>query len=68
MSNSKFTLLEDRKVLKIGGDDAREFLQGLVSNDMKDVTPEKAIYAALLTPQGKYLHDFFILQMGNNFV
>jgi folate-binding protein YgfZ len=57
-------LLADRGVLEIAGDDSRSFLQGLVSNDVSRVTPDRAIYAALLTAQGKYLHDFFIVEIG----
>lgn len=50
----------DRGVLRIAGDDARVFLQGLISNDVQQVRPDRAIWAAFLTPQGRYLHDFFI--------
>ncbi len=55
-------ILEDRGLVAIEGDDARAFLQGLISNDVQRVTPERAIWAALLTPQGKYLHDFFVVE------
>lgn len=41
------------------------FLQGLVSNDVADVAPGRAVWAALLTPQGKWLADFFILMDGD---
>lgn len=58
-----YTVLEDRGLLSVTGPDARAFLQGLVSNDMDKVTPGRAIYAALLTPQGKFLHDFFIAEL-----
>lgn len=51
----------DRSVLKITGGDARTFLQGLITNDVNKLD-QGMIYAALLTPQGKYLFDFFILQ------
>ena len=51
----------NRSVLAISGDDARTFLQGLISNDIDKVRPDQAIYAALLTPQGKCLFDFFIV-------
>jgi tRNA-modifying protein YgfZ len=67
MKTLKFVRLEDRAVLKISGKEARDFLQGLVSNDLERVSESRAIYAALLTPQGKYLHDFFIAQLGGNF-
>ena len=55
---------QDRGLIRIEGADARPFLQGIVSNDVNKVSPARAVYAALLTPQGKYLHDFFIAEMG----
>jgi folate-binding protein YgfZ len=64
MSGGKFVVLEDRGVLAIGGPDRAAFLQGLVSNDVTQVGGERAIYAALLTPQGKYLHDFMLAEIG----
>lgn len=57
--------LEERGVLRIVGADARPFLQGLISNDVTKVTPAHTIYAALLTAQGRFLHDFFIAQQGD---
>ncbi|HEY7609883.1 MAG TPA: folate-binding protein [Alphaproteobacteria bacterium] len=54
---------EERGLIRIEGADARAFLQGIVSNDVNRVSPARAIYAALLTPQGKYLHDFFIAEV-----
>lgn len=49
-----------RGVLKVGGADRTTFLQGLLSNDVTRVTPERALWAAFLTPQGKFLHDLFL--------
>jgi folate-binding protein YgfZ len=57
----RFVVLADRGLIGVDGADAREFLQGLVSNDVRRVAPDRAIHAAFLTPQGKYLHDFFIV-------
>jgi folate-binding protein YgfZ len=57
-----FALLPSRGLLALSGADARGFLQGLVSNDVAKVGAERAIYAALLSPQGKFLHDFFIAE------
>ncbi len=54
--------LVERGVIAISGNDARDFLQGLITNDIERVTPTCAIYAALLTPQGKFLNDFFIVE------
>jgi folate-binding protein YgfZ len=64
MSKPEYTLLEDRAVIAVTGEDAAEFLQGLVSNDILHVGPDRALYAALLTPQGKFLFDFFIAEIG----
>ncbi|HTI87958.1 MAG TPA: folate-binding protein [Alphaproteobacteria bacterium] len=58
-----FVPLADRGVIRVGGPDARPFLQGLVSNDVNRAVAGRVIYAALLTPQGKYLHDFFIVAL-----
>jgi folate-binding protein YgfZ len=56
-----FVLAPDRGVIAITGEDRVAFLQGLVSNDVAKVAADHAVYAALLTAQGRYLHDFFIL-------
>ena len=58
----RFALLEDRGVLAVSGRIAGCFLQGLVSNDVDKVGPAQARYAALLTAQGKYLHDFMMIE------
>lgn len=59
--------LGSRALLAVQGADAPDFLQGLISNDIRKVTPQRAIYAALLSPQGKYLFDFLILPWGDGF-
>ena len=55
-----WTRLTDRAVLLVGGADARDFLQGLITVDMATVDEKDAAYAALLTPQGKVQFDFLI--------
>jgi folate-binding protein YgfZ len=57
--------LPERGVVAIGGEDRVAFLQGLVSNDVALAAPGRAVWAALLTPQGKWLADFFILADGD---
>ena len=47
---------------------ATEFFQGLITNDMDLVIDDCAIYAALLTPQGKYIHDFFVMGVNAVFI
>jgi folate-binding protein YgfZ len=54
------TLLPGRGVVEVSGEDRATFLQGLVSNDVTGAAPGRAIWAALLTPQGKWTADFFI--------
>jgi len=61
-----YTSLNDRGLLKLRGADTREFLQGLMSNDVMDVSASRTIYGALLTPQGKFLFDFFVSQGEND--
>ena len=52
--------LQDRGVLAVSGEDKITFLQGLVSNDVNLISDTLSIYAALLTPQGKFFCDFFM--------
>lgn len=61
MSEQHLSVLQPhRGVLVIGGADRKTFLQGLLSNDVNRVAPDRAIWAGFLTPQGKFLHDVFI--------
>ncbi len=60
--------LPERGVIEVSGPESRAFLQGLISNNIDFVTATQAIYAALLTPQGKYLFDFFIARRGEVFL
>ncbi len=55
-------LLPERGVVKVVGDDARRFLNGLVTNDMTKISPGNPCFAALLTPQGKIIVDFIIAE------
>lgn len=61
MTSATAIHLEDRGVLRISGPDARSFLQGIITNDVERATASRAIWSAFLTPQGKYLHDFFLV-------
>ncbi|TWB42756.1 CAF17-like 4Fe-4S cluster assembly/insertion protein YgfZ [Nitrospirillum pindoramense] len=53
--------LAERGVLALTGPDARTFLQGLITNDVRRVDPSHAIYALFLTAQGKFLHEMFVI-------
>jgi hypothetical protein len=67
MSARHFAVLPQRAVLEIAGPDRGAFLQGLISNDIAKAGPERAIYASLLTAQGRFLHDFCIAVNGEAF-
>src|SRR5580658_11154305 len=58
----KAALLPDRGVIKVAGDGARNFLHGLVTADMLQLTPGLARFCALLTPQGKIIADFIVTE------
>ena len=62
MTDRVSVLLEDRGVLAVSGADTRQFLQDIVSNDVTKVRPDHAVYASLLTAQGKFLHEFFMVE------
>lgn len=66
MADIFYAVLPDRGVLEVAGEDRRSFLQGLVSNDVMKAAPQRAVYAALLTAQGKYLFDFPIVSLGES--
>ena len=58
------SVLENRAVIAVSGAEARDFLQGLITNDMGACREGQAIYAGLLTPQGKILFDFLVVANG----
>ncbi|MDE1173502.1 MAG: folate-binding protein [Parvibaculaceae bacterium] len=70
MSISSYTaaFLPGRGVLRIGGEEASGFLQALITNNIENATAENAVYSALLTPQGKFLFDFFIVRDGDDYL
>jgi folate-binding protein YgfZ len=55
-------LLPDRGVVKVAGEDARKFLNGLLTTDIAKVTPQRGVFAALLTPQGKIMVDMIVIE------
>ena len=68
MSDLIFCELADRAVLRITGEDRADFLQNLISNDIDKASGDQMIYALLLTPQGKFLFDFFICEEEEGFL
>ena len=61
MKKDEIIILEDRGLISISGIDAKEFLQNIITNDIEKVDQSNSIFSALLSPQGKYLHEFFII-------
>ena len=55
-------ILDDRAILYINGEDAKEFLQNLLSNDINKINEEISCFTSLLTPQGKFLYEFIIVK------
>ncbi len=55
-----YHIAEDRAVLRVSCADRVDFLQGIVSNDVAKAGRDRGVWAAFVTPQGKYLHDFFL--------
>ena len=67
MNKKKVYILEDRGILFIQGQDTREFLQNIITNDINKVNETNSCFASLLTPQGKYLFDFLIIKHKNGY-
>ncbi|MCR9240147.1 MAG: folate-binding protein [Rhodobiaceae bacterium] len=65
---TRICLLPDRVVCKIGGGDAHDFLQNLLTNNLDQVSSTQAIYTLLQTPQGKYLFDFFVIEQDGHYL
>lgn len=63
-----YTILPNRTLIRLKGPDRLTFLQGLITNDLHKTQSQRMIYACLLTPQGKFLHDFFITAYDDHIV
>ena len=68
MNIKKVYILEDRGILFINGDDTKEFLQNIITNDINKVSETNTCFASILTPQGKYLFDFLIIKHKNGYL
>ncbi len=61
-------ILDDRAILYINGEDAKEFLQNLISNDINKVSNVNSCFSSLLTPQGKFLYEFIIVKHKSGYI
>ena len=62
------TILDDRGFIQINGIEAKDFLQNIVTNDIEKATEGFTIFSSILTPQGKYLYDFFVLKIVDGYL
>lgn len=64
----KYTKLSHRGQITLNGQETADFLQSLITNDVEKLDHQKSVYACLLTPQGKFLHDFHITRQDGKFI
>ena len=62
MEKDQIILLEDRGLISITGEDTKNFLQNIITNDIEKVSFSSSIFSALFKPQGKYLFEFFVIK------
>jgi folate-binding protein YgfZ len=68
LPQAREAILTGRAALKISGADAASFLQGLITNDIDKASKKRAVFAALLSPQGKVLFDFFAVEAESGYL
>ena len=61
-------ILDDRAILYVNGEDAKEFLQNLISNDVNKVSNTNSCFTSLLSPQGKFLFEFIIIKHKSGYI
>ena len=67
MKKKQIILLKNRGLVSIIGEEAKDYLQNIITNDIEKVSSNSSIFSALFTPQGKYLHEFFLIKSSNGF-
>jgi len=68
MEKNEVITLEDRGFVQVNGLEAKDFLQNIVTNDIEKVTSSSTVFSSILTPQGKYLFEFFILKLKDGYL
>ena len=68
MEKDQIVLLENRGFILISGEDSKNFLQNIITNDIEKVNLSASIFSALFTPQGKYLFEFFLIKSKNGYL
>ena len=68
MEKNEVIILEDRGFIQIKGSEAKDFLQNIVTNDVEKVTSGSTVFSSILTPQGKYFFEFFVLKLKDSYL
>ena len=68
MEKNEVITLDDRGFIQIKGSEAKDFLQNIVTGNIEKVTGSSTIFSSILTPQGKYLFDFFVLKFKDSYL
>ena len=68
MKTEYYFINNDTRFINIAGDDRQEFLQGLISNDINACDRNNPIYSCILSPQGKFLADFFVIELDGSYL
>ena len=68
MKKDQIYILENRGLISVSGTDAKEYLQNIITNDINKVSKSSSIFSALLSPQGKYLFDFFVIKNDDGYL
>jgi len=68
MEINEIAILDDRGFIQINGDEAKDFLQNIVTNDIEKVTKNLTLFSSIFSPQGKYLYEFFFLKIEEGYI
>ena len=68
MEKNEVITLEDRGFIQVNGSEAKDFLQNIVTSDIEKVTTSSTVFSSILTPQGKYLFEFFVLKLKDSYL
>ena len=68
MEKDEVITLEDRGFIQVVGLEAKDFLQNIVTNDIEKVSSNSTVFSSILTPQGKYLFEFFVLKLKDSYL
>ena len=68
MEKDEVITLEDRGFIQVNGSEAKDFLQNIVTSDIEKVSSNSTLFSSILTPQGKYLFEFFVLKLKDSYL